>query len=101
MYKPTYMEEFRRLNPDPRKMDARKERLAVDVLIDEKEKELKQDPRAIQWEADRKREWKAFRKQKKLEEQLHQAQVERAKIQLAHFLKKRVEGRKGKHDNRW
>jgi len=63
MYTPRWSEEFKRLNPDTREMDAKKERLACDVMIDTKEAEMKVSPKARKYEEDRKREWHEYRKE--------------------------------------
>jgi len=89
MYKPLWNEEFRRLNPDPRKMDANGERKAVDVMIDCKEQEMKQSPTALKWESDRKNEWHKYLKQKSIQEKNHQLKVDEAKKNLIALVKTR------------
>jgi len=99
MYKPVWLESFKRLNPDIREMNAKKERLAVDVMIDQKEAEMKLSPKARQYEGDRKKEWRAWRKEKSREEQLKQLKIEQAKSFAMKFLEQRAKrnARKEKH----
>jgi len=93
MYKPTWVDEFKQRNPDPREMNAKKERLAVDVMIDVKEQELKTSQKAIKYEEDRKREWKEYRLEKKREEFNKQLKIENAKTFAEKFLANRLKKR--------
>lgn len=93
MYKPTWTEEFKRLNPDTREMDARKERLAVDVMIDTKEAEMKTSATARKYEEDRKREWHAYRADLKREEAQKQLKINKAKEFAEKFLAQRIKQR--------
>lgn len=75
-------------------MDAKKERLAVDVMIDTKEQELKVSPKARKYEEDRKKEWHAYRKEVSQKETIKKLEIERAKVYAEGFLKSRIERRK-------
>jgi len=93
MYKPSWLESFRRLNPDIREMNAKKERLACDVMIDEKEAEMKLSPKARQYEGDRKNEWRAWRKEKVREDRLKELKIEEAQKFAKRFLAERAKRR--------
>lgn len=95
-YKPKWAETFDRLNPDPAAMDAEGERKAMDVMLDEKEKELKSDKKAQRWERGRRASWAkniAFRKAKK---KVHRQKVDKAKKKAISFLRSKVKERKEK-----
>ena len=94
MYTPRWSEEFKRLNPDTREMDAKKERLACDVMIDTKEAEMKVSPKARKYEEDRKREWHEYRKEIKQKNNRKQLEIERAKKFAEKFLATKIERRK-------
>lgn len=87
MYQPIWTQEFKRLNPDPRAMNSKQERLACDAMIDLREKAMKNSTRAQQWEADRKREWRQFMKDEKLKKQTYQDKVNEAKKNIAEAIK--------------
>ena len=91
MYNPTWNEVFKRLSPDPRDMNAPQERRAVDSMIDEKEREFRQNPKARQWEADRKAEWKRYGKQKRELEKTRQQKIDHARRIIDQAIKDRQE----------
>lgn len=94
MYTPRWSEEFKRLNPDVREMNAKQERLACDVMIDTKEAEMKVSPKARKYEEDRKKEWHEYRKEIKQKSNRRQLEIERAKKFAEKFLATKIERRK-------
>lgn len=95
-YSPGWAGTFKRLSPHPEAMDAVGEREATDVMLGEKEKELKVDKKAQKWERGRKVAWKkniAFKKAKK---RVHRQKVEKAKKIAIDFLKSRTREKKKK-----
>jgi hypothetical protein len=59
IYKPGWVDVHKRLMPHPEKMDSNAEIKAVDVMLSEREKEMKVSARARNWEKGRKKEWAA------------------------------------------
>ena len=92
---PGWVDTFNRLNPHPEAMDAEGERHAVDVMLDEKESELKNSKRAQRWEKGRKAAWKRNLKYKKSREREHRRKVDKAKGFALEYLREKTQERKG------
>lgn len=93
-FNPTWMEVFKQLNPDPRDMNAKKERLACDAMIDDKELSFRTSPKARKYEEDRKKEWHEYRSEIKKKDNRKQLEIERAKKFAEKFLATKIERRK-------
>ena len=98
MYNPRWNDEFKKINPDAREMDSRKERLACDVMIDVKEEELKLSQKARQFEGDRKDEWRKWRAEEARKQKNKELQIEKAKVYAQQYLAKKLKEKKEKNE---
>lgn len=95
-YKPGWVNTLNRVNPHPEAMDSEGERRAIDLMLNDRDKETRISKKAAGWERGRRVAWNKNVKYKKAENRKHRREVEEAKETAIEFLSSRAKKNKEK-----